>query len=68
MATRHLSVVVVAGLVVCGLPARGESAIEREAQDRAQIENLMWRARAMISLKNESLRIDESLRTSKGKQ
>src|SRR5580658_11318096 len=42
MATRHLSMVVFAGLAVCGLTARGESAIEREAQDRAQIEKLMW--------------------------
>ncbi|HEY6347656.1 MAG TPA: nuclear transport factor 2 family protein [Bryobacteraceae bacterium] len=42
MATRHLSMVVVASLMLCGLPARGESAIEREAQDRAQIERLMW--------------------------
>jgi uncharacterized protein (TIGR02246 family) len=42
MATRHLSMVVVASLMLWGLPARGESAIEREAQDRAQIERLMW--------------------------
>jgi hypothetical protein len=47
VATTHLSMVVVASLMLCGLPARGESAIEREAQDRAQIKRLMWQYVAM---------------------
>src|SRR5436190_22881267 len=39
------------GLMLAGLPAVAESALEREAQDRAQIEKLMWQyARALDTL------------------
>ena len=52
MATRHLSMAVLAGLAVCGLTARGESAIEREAQDRAQIEKLIWQYVRFLDTEN----------------
>src|SRR5215469_18912119 len=41
MKTGHWSTAAMV-LALCGLPAAAASAIEREAQDRAQIEKLMW--------------------------
>ena len=40
--TKHLNVGVIMVLALSGLPAAAENAFEREAQDRAQIEKLMW--------------------------
>ena len=42
MTTQRFSVTVFMVLTLSGSPAAAESAIEREAQDRAEIEKLMW--------------------------
>ena len=51
--TRHakVGIALLAGLALAVFPAAAESALEREAQDRAQIEKLMWQyARALDTL------------------
>jgi hypothetical protein len=51
--TTHAKVAIalLVGLALAGLPAMAQSALEREAQDRAQIEKLMWQyARALDTL------------------
>jgi len=48
MIRKSFGVTLVLGLVLSGLPALAESAFEREAKDRAEIEKLMWQyARAL---------------------
>jgi hypothetical protein len=47
----NIGITLLAGLALAGLPVAAESALEREAQDRAQIEKLMWQyARALDTL------------------
>jgi hypothetical protein len=47
----NVGIALLVGLALAGLPAAAESAVEREAQDRAQIEKLMWQyARALDTL------------------
>ncbi len=51
MIKKSLGITLAWGLLLSGLPAHAESAFEREAQDRAQIEKLMWQyARALDAL------------------
>jgi hypothetical protein len=50
--TKHLSMVVLVVIALSGLPASAESAIEREAQDRAQIEKLMWQCVRALDTQN----------------
>ena len=46
-----IRIALLVGLALAGLPAAAESVLEREAQDRAQIEKLMWQyARALDTL------------------
>jgi hypothetical protein len=48
MIKNTLAITVALGLSLSGLPALAESAFEREAKDRAEIEKLMWQyARAL---------------------
>ena len=48
MTMKHLATTVALGLALSGLPAFAQSAFEREAKDRAEIEKLMWQyARAL---------------------
>ena len=45
---KHLGMTLIFALVLSGLPAAAQSAFEREARDRADIEKLMWQyARAL---------------------
>src|SRR5215813_12003961 len=47
----NVGIALLVGLALAGLPMAAESASEREAQDRAQIEKLMWQyARALDTL------------------
>ena len=51
MIKNTLAITVALGLSLSGLPALAESAFEREAKDRAEIEKLMWQyARALDTL------------------
>jgi hypothetical protein len=51
MMTKNLGTSLALGLLLSGLPALAQSAFEREAKDRAEIEKLMWRyARALDTL------------------
>jgi len=47
----NVGIALLVGVALAVLPAAAESALEREAQDRAQIEKLMWQyARALDTL------------------
>ncbi|MEO8098651.1 MAG: nuclear transport factor 2 family protein [Acidobacteriota bacterium] len=51
MIQKSLAMALALGLLLCGRPALAQSAFEREAKDRAEIEKLMWQyARALDTL------------------